>query len=108
MWNETWSEIVRVMDLLMITMQQEMIMIIFTVGLLLIGYYLLYPFIRLVIALEWGSFLTFLFVSILGIWLMNHLVPDTHNKYYLNTIIIFSLCVCIKRLVTIFKMRAKN
>ncbi|KAB8138590.1 hypothetical protein F9U64_02950 [Gracilibacillus oryzae] len=107
MWEEVWNEMLRIMDILMITMQKEVMVIIFAVGLLLTGFYILQPFIRILIALEWENFLTFIFVSISGLWLMNHLVPSIDKKYYIYTIITFSVCVVIQRLWAILKMRAK-
>ncbi|SER98072.1 hypothetical protein SAMN04487944_11464 [Gracilibacillus ureilyticus] len=103
--DKIWNEIVRLMDVLMITMQKELIMLIIAVCCLLTGYYIVYPFIRIMIALEWGTFLTFILVSITGIWLMSYLVPEIPGKYYIFAIIIFSLCICSRRLLAIWKVR---
>ncbi|MFD2656196.1 hypothetical protein [Gracilibacillus thailandensis] len=103
MAEDLWKEIVRVSDFLLLTMQTELFFVLYIVTGLIILYYVCKPFVKFVIALEWNTFITYMFVVLIMFLLVSEYIDVPDWKYVLYGVLIFSIIVSIKRSFSIMK-----
>ncbi|GAE91824.1 hypothetical protein JCM21714_783 [Gracilibacillus boraciitolerans JCM 21714] len=108
MVNELWKEWLRISDYLLITMQSEMFFILYVVLGLSILYFVLQPFIRFIIALEWKALMTYLFAIIISLLLINQFIAVEDWRYVLYAILIFSIILSIKRGFSLLRKHETN
>ncbi|SFM01351.1 hypothetical protein SAMN04487943_106187 [Gracilibacillus orientalis] len=103
MAKELWKEIVRLSDFLILTMQTELFFVLYTVTGLIILYYAFKPFVKFVIALEWNTLITYMFVVLLMFLIISAFIDVPDWRYVLYGVLIFSIIISIKRSFTIMK-----
>ncbi|MFC4387248.1 hypothetical protein ACFOZ1_05430 [Gracilibacillus marinus] len=108
MLKEEWQQFVAFIDTLLITMQHEVSTVLFILILLIIGYSVILPLIRVIVALEWTSFLTFAIVTIFAYQIMDSATEQNERVYFVYAIIIFSVFISTKRMFDIWKMRTQQ
>ncbi|MGN8645180.1 hypothetical protein ACTNEO_03680 [Gracilibacillus sp. HCP3S3_G5_1] len=105
MAEEVWKEMIRVTDVLLLTMQAEVFFVFYIVSGLIIMYYLFQPFVKFMMVLEWNTLLTVIFVVLLMFLITSTLTDVPDWRYVLYGILIFSIIISIKRSIAIMKKK---
>ncbi|UOQ85425.1 hypothetical protein [Gracilibacillus salinarum] len=103
MLKELWNKIVSGSDYILLTMQAEARLVVYVVLGLIGLYFLLKPFVRFVMALEWNAFITYLFVILLMCLIMTRFTSANDWKYFLYAVVIFSIVLSVKRAISFIR-----
>ena len=95
--KEIWDTWVRIMDSVLLTMQSEVLLIIYFVIGFFVFYYILHPIVRLLIALEWDSLMTYVLIIPLMFLTLSLIDYESSEQYVVYAMIIFSLLISFKR-----------
>ncbi len=105
MAEELWREMLRVSDYLLLTMQSEMFLVIYVVLGLSILFFLLQPFVKFVMTLEWSVFLTYIITIMMMFLLVVTFINVEDWRYVLYAILIFSIIISLRRGFSLKKNR---
>ncbi|MGP4040463.1 hypothetical protein ACTWP4_11320 [Gracilibacillus sp. D59] len=103
MAEELWKEMIRLSDLLFLTMQTEIFFILYIVSGLIIMYYLFHPLVKFVMALEWNTLITYMFAVLIMILIISAFMDVPDWRYVLYGVLIFSIIISIKRSFSIIR-----
>ncbi|WP_163536657.1 hypothetical protein [Gracilibacillus sp. YIM 98692] len=103
MIERVWKEIVRISDVMLLTMQGEIVYML-TVMLLLIGcYMMIYPIIHLLIMLEWKMFLSYLLSVGFVFIIASQISGLSISSFFVMAIVLFAICICLSRSITLIR-----